>query len=320
MSLDATSRSGPATNGAVHADGAGTLGDPRARTVPSWRSIDWREHQHWLVVDGRPVNTIALGDGPPILFVHGLSGRWGNWLEQMPVFAQRHRVVAVDLPGFGHSPGGAGELSMEGYAALLDKLLGELGLARAVVVGNSMGGLIAAELAAAFPQRVERLALISPAGISTFEDRFTQRTMPLVRRFEQKLALAAQWAASNSDMVTSRPRLRELALKGVVRHPSRLPAALAAEQVRGAGTDGFLRALEAIFEYDLTPRLAEIGCPTLVVWGDHDLLINVRDAARFHELIAGSKLVVYEDTGHMAMLERPGEFNELLARFLGSSD
>jgi pimeloyl-ACP methyl ester carboxylesterase len=302
-----------ARNGSLN----GRATDPQARTDPSWRSIDWREHQRWVVIDGRPVNTIALGDGPPILFVHGLSGCWCNWLEQMAVFARRHRVVSVDLPGFGHSPGGAGELSMTGYAALLDKLLGELGLARAAIVGNSMGGLIAAELAAAFPQRVERLVLVSPAGISTFENRVTTRSMPAIRRLEQVLALTAQWAASNSDRITNRPRLRELALKGVVRHPRRLPAALAAEQVRGAGTDGFLHALEAIVEYDITPRLSRIECPTLIVWGDHDLLINVRDAARFQELIPGSRKVVYEDTGHMAMIERPRDFNELLAEFLG---
>jgi pimeloyl-ACP methyl ester carboxylesterase len=315
MSLDATSPPTPSANGAVRDDRA-PRAEPNAGQAPSWRQIDWREHQRWLVIDGRAVNTIVLGEGPPILFVHGLSGCWGNWLEQMAAFAQSHRVVAVDLPGFGHSPGGAGELSMEGYAALLDELLGELGIARASVVGNSMGGLIAAELAAAFPQRVERLVLISAAGISTYQYRLSRHALPLVTRFEQKLALAGEWAAASSDVLTNRPRLRELALKAVVRHPRRLPAALAAEQVRGAGTDGFLRAATAIYEHDVTPRLGLIACPTLIVWGDRDLLIDVRDAARFHELIAGSKLVVYEDTGHMSMLERPREFNELLAGFL----
>src|SRR5947209_3104415 len=69
-----------------------------------WLDVDWREHQRWIVVDGQPVNTIELGEGPPLVFLHGLSGCWQNWLEQLPVFAEAHRVVSVDLPGFGQSP------------------------------------------------------------------------------------------------------------------------------------------------------------------------------------------------------------------------
>ncbi|HLH14660.1 MAG TPA: alpha/beta hydrolase, partial [Solirubrobacteraceae bacterium] len=102
----------------------------------------------------------------------------------------------------------------------------------------------------------------------------------------------------------------------VVRHPSRLPAALAAEQVRGAGKPGFIQALQSILDYDVRERLPEIACPTLIVWGDGDRLIPVRDADRFAELIPDSRKVIFEDTGHMAMLERPAAFNELLAEFL----
>jgi pimeloyl-ACP methyl ester carboxylesterase len=281
-----------------------------------WRDVDWRSHQRWLSVEGQAVNTIELGQGPPLLFVHGLSGCWPNWLLQMPDFARDHRVIAIDLPGFGHSPGDAGDTSMPGYARLLDSLLAGLGVETATVVGNSMGGLIGAEMAASFPQRVQRLVLVSPAGISTYANRITTRAMPVVRRLDQVLALGAAWTASNSDMITRRPRGRELALKGVIAHPSRLPAALAAEQVRGAGTDGFLGALEAILEFDLSARLPEIACPTLIVWGSKDRLISVRDADRFAQLIPGSRKVVYPDTGHMSMLERPAEFNGLLREFL----
>jgi pimeloyl-ACP methyl ester carboxylesterase len=110
--------------------------------------------------------------------------------------------------------------------------------------------------------------------------------------------------------------MRELVLKGVVAHPSRLPGPLAAEQLRGAGTDGFLSALEAILEFDLSERLPLIECPTLIVWGTRDRLITVRDAARFAEAIPGARKVIYEDTGHMAMLEQPASFNALLRDFI----
>ena len=293
-------------------------GEPSANGAgpERWERIDWREHQRWVTVGGHAVNTIELGRGPAILLVHGLSGCWPNWLEQLAPFSATNRVIAIDLPGFGHSPGQAGAISMEGYAELLDGLLGALGVARATVLGNSMGGLIAAELAASHPERVERLVLISPAGISTFANRLTGRAVPFVRRLERVLALGAAWTAANSDAITRRPRLRALALNGVIRHPSRLSPQLAAEQVRGAGTDGFLRALEAILDYDVSPRLAAISCPALIVWGSDDRLIPVRDADLFAEGIAGARKVVYPDTGHMAMLERPGEFNALLREFL----
>jgi pimeloyl-ACP methyl ester carboxylesterase len=281
-----------------------------------WRSIDWRTHQRWENVAGRPVNTIQLGSGPPIVFVHGLSGCWPNWLEQMAVFSRDHRVIALDLPGFGHSPGEAGEVSMHGYAQLLDELLAQLGLERATLVGNSMGGLIAAELAASFPSRAERIVLISPAGLSTYRNRLTTRTMPAVRRLEQALALGAAWTASHADSLATRPRMRELVLKGVVAHPRRLPGPLAAEQLRGAGTDGFLSTLEAILEFDLAERLPLIACPALIVWGTKDRLISFRDADRFAEAIPGARKVIYEDTGHMAMLEQPASFNALLRDFL----
>jgi pimeloyl-ACP methyl ester carboxylesterase len=300
----------------VHRDAAGR---PGAQTParPTWETVDWRAHQRWVLVDGRPINTIELGEGEPALvFVHGLSGCWPNWMQQLAAFAGERRVVAMDLPGFGHSPGHAGEVSMPGYAAILQRLLSELGLERVVLVGNSMGGLIAAELAAAAPALVDRLVLVSPAGLSTYENRLVTRTMPAIRRLQQMLALGAAWTASHSDAIAARPRARRLVLEGVVAHPERIPGPLAAEQLRGAGTDGFLSALEAIVEYDLEPRLGQIECPALVVWGTKDRLVTVRDAPRFTAAIPNASEVVYEDTGHMAMLERPAEFNELLAWFI----
>jgi pimeloyl-ACP methyl ester carboxylesterase len=281
-----------------------------------WLDVDWREHQRWMSVDGEAINTIELGDGPPLVFVHGLSGCWQNWLEQVPVLAREHRVVTLDLPGFGSSPMPSGEISISRYARLLDGLLGELEIDAAAVVGNSMGGFIAAELAIAFPQRVERLVLISAAGISTYADPRTARALPTLRRSQRILTAAAAWTASRSDTLARRARLREATLALVVRHPAQLPAPLAAEQLRGAGKPGFLQALESILDYDFRERLPEIACPTLIVWGDGDRLINVRDGDVFAELIGGSRLVVFEDTGHMAMLERPAAFNALLKGFL----
>lgn len=286
-----------------------------------WLDVDWRAHQRWIVIDGQPVNTIELPASAPssasaVVFVHGLSGCWANWLEQLPVLAGEHRVVALDLPGFGYSPMPTEPISISGYGRLLDRLLGELEIDAAAVVGNSMGGFVAAELAIAFPQRVECLVLVSPAGISTTGDPRTQRAVPTMRRLERVLTMSGAWFASKSEAVTRRPRLREATLKVAANHPARLPAALAAEQLRGAGKPGFMQALHAILNYDIRDRFPEIACPTLIVWGDGDRVITVRDADTFDELIPNSRKVIFEDTGHVAMLERPAAFNALLEGFL----
>lgn len=232
------------------------------------------------------------------------------------MFAAQHRVIALDLPGFGHSPMPREQISISWYARLLDGLLDILEIDAAAVVGNSMGGFIAAELAIAVPQRVERLVLISAAGLSTYGQPRALRALPVFRRLERRITAYAAWTASKSDAVSRRPRLRQATLGLVVAHPSRLPAALAAEQVRGAGKPGFVDALEANLNYDFRDRLPEIACPTLIVWGDRDRVITVRDADLFEQLIPGSRKVIFEDTGHLAMLEHPATFNALLADFL----
>jgi pimeloyl-ACP methyl ester carboxylesterase len=283
-----------------------------------WLDIDWREHQSWTIVDGQPVNTIEIGSGPPVIFVHGLSGSWPNWLEQLPVIGAHHRAIAIDLPGFGHSPMPAQRITISGYARLLDGLFSELDVDMAALVGNSMGGFVSAEFAIAFPERVERLTLVSPAGLSTYREPRATRALPAIKRLERLVGGYTGWVASKSATVAKRPLLREATFGLVVAHPRRLPAALVAEQIRGAGKPGFTQALEANLDYDFRHRLPEIACPTLIVWGDRDRVITVRDADIYAELIPGARKVVFPDTGHMSQLERPAAFNALLEDFLAA--
>ena len=278
----------------------------------AWLDVDWRPLTRRLQVDGRGVNVIdSGGDKPTLLFVHGLGGAWQNWLLNMPVFMDTHRVVALDLPGFGASEMPAGEISIQGYAKTLDAVCEQLGIDCPVLVGNSMGGFVGAEMALSFPTRVEKLVLVSAAGLST---EYFQR--------EPLLAFARLWAAATtrtgvrSDAVVRRPRLRRLFLQSVVLYPERLSGPLTAELVQGAGKEGFVPALEALLGYSFRDRLAQIEVPVLIVWGRNDLLVPVRDADTFEALIPDARKVIFEDTGHVPMLERPSRFNALLASFL----
>jgi pimeloyl-ACP methyl ester carboxylesterase len=277
--------------------------------------VDWREHQRWVTIDGRQVNVVELGSGPPIVFIHGLSGSWQNWLEQVPVFAREHRVIAFDLPGFGGSEMPAQKISISGYGRFVDTLLDELGVGSAALVGNSMGGFIGIELAIRFPERVERLVLVSAAGLS-IEYLRNERALALLGVAENRLAAYSGWVASRSDALARRPGARRLIVGIVAHRPERLPGPLVAEQVRGSGKPGFLPALDALTDYPIRDRLGEIACPTLIVWGAEDKLVPARDADEFARLIPNARKVIWPETGHVAMLERPAAFNALLAAFL----
>jgi pimeloyl-ACP methyl ester carboxylesterase len=286
-----------------------------------WMDIDWREHQRWVRVAGRNVNVVDLGPegggAGTVVWIHGLSGSWQNWLENLPVFARTHRCVAMDLPGFGASEMPAERITISRYAALVDELLGALGVERADVVGNSMGGFIGAELAIAFGTRVDRLVLVSAAGLS-IEHQRNEPVLRLLRITENALKMGTGWLASKSEDLARRPRSRRAMFNIVAAHPERLPAPLVAEQLRGSGKPGFIDALDALSDYPIRDRLDDIRAPTLVVWGEDDALVPVRDAWEFGDLIPDSRVVVYADTGHMAMLERPDAFNDLVAGFFSA--
>jgi pimeloyl-ACP methyl ester carboxylesterase len=280
-----------------------------------WKRIDWREHLRWVEVEGRPVNLVDIGSGPPLVFVHGLSGSWQNWLENIPAFATDHRVIAVDLPGFGESPMPREKISIAGYGRWLDALFDVLDIDGAAVVGNSMGGFIAAETAIAFAHRVERLVLVSAAGLSIEHQRNDgiQRALEVTENLAQ---YAFAWGLSRADWLVRRPRGRRALMHFVAAHPERLDPALVREQINGAGKPGFVPALDALTSYPIRDRLGDIRCPTLIVWGPKDMLVPIKDAREFDRLIPDSRLHVYEDTGHVAMLEQPERFNADLRAFL----
>lgn len=294
---------------------AGTYG-PAGRSA--WLDVDWREHRRLVPVDGRAVNLVELGSGPPLLFVHGLGGCWQNWLENLPDLARDHRVIALDLPGFGASEMPREPISIAGYARTLDGVCDALAVDAAAIVGNSMGGFIAAELAIASPQRAERLVLVSAAGLHIAELRL-DRALDRLGRAERAFALYGGYVAARSAAFARRTRLRRLVFAGVAAHPDRLPWPLVAEQVAGAGRPGFMPALRAMAGYPLRDRLSQIACPTLIVWGERDRLVPVRDATTFQRLIPGARKLVYPDTGHLPMLERPARFNADLRAFMGES-
>ena len=284
---------------------------------PDWRSIDWGAHLNQVEIDGRPVNYVDIGAGElePIVFVHGLGGQWQNWLENIPRAAQERRVVALDLPGFGLSPEPRDGITISGYGRCVDALCERLSLGRVDIVGNSMGGYIAAEVAIQFPERIDQLILVSAAGITSSD--IARRPIQTVGRMA---AAIAAYGAARHRQIASRPKSRHMALALVARHPSRLKPDFAYEGFfKGTGKPGFDDALVANLDYDFRDRLPDIRQPTLIVWGEKDSILPVKDAQEFERLIPDSRKVVMKDTGHIPMAERPGTFNDLMMDFLAET-
>jgi pimeloyl-ACP methyl ester carboxylesterase len=290
---------------------AGDYGNPD----PEWLKIDWRRHLHRVELPGAEVNYAEIGDGEPILFVHGLAGCWRNWLENLPHFGRNHRAIALDLPGFGDSPMPSWPIDMPAYGRLIHDFCEKLGIDRvAALVGNSMGGFAGTEAAIERPARFERLVLVSAAGIS-FAEAKGRETTAFIRTVEA--AAAAVLLGRPSVQLLSRPLSRRIGFSRLVNYPTRLRPELLWEQIYpGIGSSGFPAAARTISGYDTRPRLQEIEIPTMVVWGLRDQIVPVEAAIGYHRLIAGSRLEIFERTGHLPQLERPARFNALLDEFL----
>jgi pimeloyl-ACP methyl ester carboxylesterase len=277
-----------------------------------WLDIDWSRYLRSAAMNGSRVNYVEMGEGPPLVFVHGLAGCWQNWLENIPHFARNHRVIAIDLPGFGESELPQEDISIPGYGRFVDAFLGEIGVERAAIVGNSMGGFIAAEVALSHPARVDKLVLVSAAGVMTV------RHLELIfaKRMSRAFHAGSGRVIARRQSIVRRRRLRKLLLYGVVRYPELLQPELVYEIASGGGKPGFLDAFKAILDYDFSDRLPEISRPTLIMWGRSDRIVPVGGAYRYEELIPDARRVIFEDTGHVPMIERPVLFNRLLEDFL----
>ncbi len=279
----------------------------------AWQDVDWREHLRWVVVDDRPVNVVDIGEGDVVVFVHGLGANWQSWLEQLPhVAASGRRAIALDLPGFGHSAPPKDGLSISGYGRTVAAVLDELGVERAAFVGNSMGGFVAVEVALNEAALVERLVLVSAAAL--WNERLVARPTVVASKL---MRLYGPLLASRRDFLPRRRMLRVETLRGAgIRHPEWIPAPLAAELMSGTGSPGFTDGVQALYDYRIRDRLSEVEAPTLVVWGTNDPLVPLWHAFEYEELIPHARVVVFRDTGHVPMLERPVRFNAVLDDFL----
>jgi pimeloyl-ACP methyl ester carboxylesterase len=278
---------------------------------PAWRQVDWSRHLRRVELPGSEVSYVEIGEGEPIVFVHGISGCWQNWLENLPHFGRGHRAIALDLPGFSASPMPSWPIDMPAYGRLLHDFCEKLGVENATLVGNSMGGFIAVEAVTTTPGRFDRLVLVSAAGImNTWNPE--QRAVITAFAWKQLGGTIADFG----HWLVAHPRSREAFWRTFVRYPNRLQADLLLEQMRGGHCPGFGEALNSAIHHDIRERLGEIAMPTMLVWGQSDRVIPMAAGLSYHRRIPHSRLEIFERTGHLPQLERPDRFNLLLDEFL----
>ncbi|MBI2941684.1 MAG: alpha/beta fold hydrolase [Chloroflexi bacterium] len=268
----------------------------RMLELPSGRVRYWRE-----------------GNGPPVLFVHGLGASVESWEPNVGVLAARFTACAVDLPGFGRSARGSLPFTLPGAVRFLCDFLDALGLERVHVAGNSMGGLLALKLALDCSARVDRLALLATAGVGrevTLALRLA--SLPLVDRlFSAGISIGQAEGAVRGVFADS----SMLAPSFIRRWAELIAQPTAVSAFREAVVHGvnLLGQRRGIIQRH---RLPEIAAPTLILWGDRDPVIPVAHAHIAARHIPNARLVILPGCGHCPQLERPEEVNRLLEQFL----
>jgi pimeloyl-ACP methyl ester carboxylesterase len=167
-------------------------------------------------------------------------------------------------------------------------------------------------VAVSHPSRVEKLALVSAAGVMTVR----AAELTVAKRLARMFHLGASRVLARRQSIVRRRRMRKAILYGIVRHPELIQPELVYEIASGGGKPGFLDAFKAILDYDFSDRLPEVECPTLIVWGRSDRIVPVGGAYRYEQLIPNSRRMIFEETGHVPMIERPALFNRVLEDFL----
>lgn len=238
-------------------------------------------------------------DAEPLLLLHGTSASLHTWEGWVTDLKRTRRVISVDLPGFGLTgPFPDGDYRIAHYTAFLDALLDRLQVPPVVVAGNSFGGQLAWELAVARPARVSRLILVDAAGYPR-----QSSSVPIGFRLAQVPALAPLMARLLPR------RMIESSVQNVYGDPTRVTDELVERYYQLTLRAGNRQALVQRFQQapagDSQALIRQVRQPTLILWGGRDSLIAPVNAERFKADIAGSRLVIFEQLGHVPQEEDP---------------
>lgn len=272
-----------------------------------------------VTVDGRRVRHRVDGDGPPVVLLHGIGRSLRDFTEQHELLARGFRVHSVDLPGYGGSLPMAQPCTLPALGRFVGHYLDALGVDEpAHLVGNSLGGAVAMRFAATEPARVASLALVNSAGFGQ-EVAFVLRALTLrpfgrlLLRPNRSLARRVERSLFHDPAFATEERIA-YALE-VARQP--YAARVMLETCRSLGT---FRGVRPQWREELLAEVARLDVPTLIVWGDRDLILPAGhlDAARAR--LPRARTHLFTDCGHMPQIERAEEFHRLLVDFWAAAE
>ena len=271
-------------------------------------------------IHGHDVTYREAGEGPVLLLIHGMAGSSAAWREVMGPLSAEHRVIAPDLLGHGESAKPLGDYSLGAFASGLRDLLGVLGVESATVVGQSLGGGVAMQLAYQHPEICERLVLVNSGGLGR-EVSWILRAAALPGSEYVMPVLFPTFVKEQGDKVS-----RFLHRKGI--RSGRLAEMWLAYRslTEPENRRSFARTLRSVIDpggqsVSATDRLYLAGAvPTMIVWGENDPIIPVEHAHEAHELIEGSRLEILPDVGHFPHVEEPQRFVELMVDFIATTE
>jgi len=284
--------------------------------MPSRTPSENRVETSRVELHGQSYACRTAGHGPLIVLLHGIAGSSATWERVIPRLSARHRIVAPDLLGHGESADGGGDYSLGAYASLIRDLLEMLGEKRGTVVGHSLGGGVAMQFAYQYPERCERLVLVSSGGLGREVHAILRAAaVPGAEVVLPWLSVAAARTIGTVVKALGRFGFRESedlaeTWRSFVslEEPSARRAFL--QTVRGVVDLGGQR-VSAIDKLYLSS-----GLPTLIVWGGQDPLIPVAHAYRAHEMIPGSRLEIFSGAGHYPYLDDPERFAAIVLDFI----
>jgi pimeloyl-ACP methyl ester carboxylesterase len=272
-----------------------------------------REHGRYVSIAGIDTFAITVGTGPDIVLIHGNPSSTYSWRHFIPALAEQHRVHALDLPGYGFSAKPAdAPYTASWQAGHVAAYMDAAGIESAIVVGNSMGGEIASEVAAIYPRRVRGLVLIAPGGLPSGEI----DSPPLAIRLAM-LPGANVFAPLFPIRPLLASTLRDAYFDPALVTDADIDAYSRPLQSRG-GLTAFLARMSRDDTVDRSTVVKTIQAPTLVVLGEVDRLVPLSVGRAYHDLIAGSQLVVIERAGHVPQEERPEATLAVVDRFIRS--
>ena len=287
-------------------------------------------HSGFIEVGTLRVHHLYGGRGSPVVFIHGLgSSGYMEWRQNLGSAAARHRVFAPDMPGYGRSDKPRARYTIQFFARFVRRYLANRGLRSAALVGASLGGRIALEVALEEPKLVRRLVLVNTLGfgrprVAPAQFAYGLVTLPRVGEAAMNLARdALRWAPPK---VIRRVAGRYAGVSGDLEQTmddaylSDLREMYAAEGFHDAYLSTIRNLINprALFggHHDATERLNELKIPVQLIWGANDPLFPLVHASRAQSLIKRSKLAVIDGAGHTPQAERPEEFNRVLHDFL----